>query len=148
MSAAIRSTLAITLVALLSMTGAAAVADSHGEKSHRITAKGDKCVEPTDVMRRNHMDFILHQRDDTLRRGIRTSKHSLKECINCHADPKTNSVIGEDGFCAGCHEYAAVSVDCFSCHNDKAETKQSAVTHPAGDTTAENSSLPEDNNSK
>ena len=34
-----------------------------------------KCVEPTDVMRRDHMEFILHQRDETVHEGIRTSKH-------------------------------------------------------------------------
>lgn len=121
MSLTFRNSLAAILVALVSLTSVTAIAD--GKK---ITAKGDKCVEPTDIMRRNHMDFILHQRDDTMRRGIRTSKHSLKECINCHADPKTNSVLGEDGFCAGCHQYTAVSLDCFGCHNDKAETKQNA----------------------
>lgn len=80
-------------------------------------AKGDKCVEPITDMRRNHMNMILHQRDQTLRSGIRTSRHSLKNCIDCHADPKTNSVLGKDGFCESCHTYAAVSVDCFECHS-------------------------------
>lgn len=122
MSLTLRNSLAALLIALVSLTSANVMAE--GKK---ITAKGDKCVEPTDIMRRNHMDFILHQRDKTMRRGIRTSKHSLKECINCHADPKTNSVLGEDGFCAGCHQYTAVSIDCFSCHNDKAETKKDAA---------------------
>ncbi|MBI5613255.1 MAG: hypothetical protein HY942_09365 [Gammaproteobacteria bacterium] len=79
--------------------------------------KGEKCVEPTDVIRRDHMKFILHQRDETMHRGIRTTKHSLKNCIDCHADPKTNSVLGKDGFCESCHRYAAVSMDCFECHS-------------------------------
>lgn len=86
-----------------------------------IAKAGEKCVEPTDVMRRGHMDFILHQRDETMHRGIRTSKHSLKNCVNCHADPVTGSVLGKDGFCASCHAYAAVSIDCFGCHTDKPE---------------------------
>ena len=143
MSLTLRNSLAALLVALVTMTGAPAMAE--GKK---ITAKGDKCVEPTDVMRRNHMDFILHQRDDTMRRGIRTSKHSLKECINCHADPKTNSVLGEDGFCSGCHQYTAVSVDCFGCHNDKAETKNgSADIHNRSDNVAQdNASATTDKN--
>jgi len=85
------------------------------------TKPGEKCVEPTDVMRRNHMQFILHQRDDTMHRGIRTSKHSFKNCVDCHADPKTGSVLGKDGFCQSCHNYAAVTIDCFSCHSDKPE---------------------------
>jgi hypothetical protein len=83
--------------------------------------KGDKCVEPTDEMRRNHMKYILHQRDKTMHEGIRTTKYSLKNCIDCHADPKTNSVLGKDGFCESCHEYASVSIDCFSCHSPAPE---------------------------
>ena len=80
------------------------------------TYKGDKCVEDTDYMRRNHMKAILHQRDETMHRGIRTQKHSLKNCVDCHADPKTNSVLGKDGFCESCHVYTSVSIDCFTCH--------------------------------
>ena len=41
--------------------------------------KGEKCVEPTEVMRRDHMQMVLHQRDDTMHQGIRTVKHSLKK---------------------------------------------------------------------
>lgn len=88
---------------------------------HSIT-KGKKCVEPTDVMRKRHMEFILHQRDKTMHGGIRTTKHSLKNCINCHADPQTKSVTGKDGFCESCHAYTAVSIDCFGCHTDKAHS--------------------------
>jgi hypothetical protein len=83
--------------------------------------QGDRCVEPTEDMRRNHMNYILHQRDETMRRGIRTTRHSLKNCINCHADPETNSVLGENGFCQTCHTYAAVTIDCFGCHTHKRE---------------------------
>jgi hypothetical protein len=53
--------------------------------------------------------------------GIRTRQYSLKNCINCHADPKTNSVLGEDGFCQSCHSYASVTIDCFSCHSSAPE---------------------------
>ncbi len=79
--------------------------------------KGEKCVAPADEMRRNHMNMILHQRDQTVQRGIRTTRHSLKNCIDCHANPKTNSVLGKDGFCESCHSYAAVRMDCFECHS-------------------------------
>ncbi len=88
--------------------------------------KAEKCVEPTEVMRRDHMKLIQHQRDETMHKGIRTSKHSLKNCVECHADPKTGSVLGKDGFCATCHQYAAVTIDCFSCHTDKTEKRASA----------------------
>ena len=85
------------------------------------TYKGDKCVRPTEFMRRNHMDLILHQRDETMHEGIRTEKYQLTNCVDCHANPKTNSVLGKDGFCESCHEYAAVSIDCFSCHSSSPE---------------------------
>jgi hypothetical protein len=85
------------------------------------TYKGDKCVEDTEFMRRNHMKVILHQRDETMHRGIRTQKYSLKNCVDCHADPKTNSVLGKDGFCESCHVYASVSIDCFTCHSSAPE---------------------------
>ena len=85
------------------------------------TFKGDKCVRPTEDMRRNHMKYILHPRDETRHEGIRTEKYQLTNCVDCHADPKTNSVLGKDGFCASCHQYAAVTIDCFSCHSSSPE---------------------------
>jgi hypothetical protein len=83
--------------------------------------KGDKCVRPTEDMRRNHMKYILHQRDVTMHEGIRTETYQLTNCVDCHADPKTHSVLGKDGFCASCHQYAAVTIDCFSCHSSSPE---------------------------
>jgi hypothetical protein len=96
---------------------------------HKVE-KGEKCVEPTDEMRRNHMNKILHQRDRTMHDGIRTTQHSLKNCVDCHADPKTNSVLGKDGFCESCHRYAAVSMDCFECHSSSPR-KQAGGDKPA-----------------
>ncbi len=90
-----------------------------------LPAGKDKCVEPTDVMRREHMHFILHQRDETMHKGIRTTKHSLKECINCHNAPREDGKVAhiesKDHFCNSCHSYAAVTIDCFQCHADKPE---------------------------
>jgi hypothetical protein len=79
------------------------------------------CVEPTDDMRVNHMQYILHQRDQTMYDGIRTRQHSLVECINCHVSdaPDAPRVSSEEHFCNSCHTYAAVSVDCFQCHADR-----------------------------
>ncbi len=93
-----------------------------------IIEKGGKCVEDTDVMRRDHMKFILHQRDQTVHAGIRTEKHSLKNCVNCHASSKTQSVLGKEGFCESCHSYASVSMDCFSCHTSSPEKNAAART--------------------
>ena len=91
-------------------------------------AKGKQCVEPAADMRRNHMEYLLHQRDNTMHRGIRTRKHSLKECIECHNAPAKNGKVArigsKDHFCSSCHTFAAVNVDCFECHADKPENTQ------------------------
>jgi hypothetical protein len=86
-----------------------------------VTAAGS-CVEDTAFMRRNHMKLIRHQRDLTVHEGIRTTQHSLANCVNCHASPRTGRVTGsKDAFCEGCHSYAAVKLDCFECHADRAQ---------------------------
>ena len=83
-------------------------------------AAGTQCVEPTETMRRSHMDLLKHQRDDTVHGGIRGAKHSLKGCIECHAGRTTMSVAKAPGdFCVACHSYAAVKIDCFECHSSK-----------------------------
>jgi hypothetical protein len=85
-----------------------------------VKGKGEQCVEPTAVMRKDHMKFLLHQRDETVHAGIRTERHSLKGCVDCHAARdeagKPIPVNGPGQFCQSCHSYAAVKLDCFSCH--------------------------------
>lgn len=87
------------------------------------TPKGEKCVEPTDDMRANHMEYLLHKRDQTMHEGIRTKQHSLVECINCHVTPAKDGKIAriddEKHFCASCHQQASVTLDCFECHADR-----------------------------
>jgi hypothetical protein len=80
---------------------------------------GDRCVEATPFMRRNHMELLKHHRDLTVRDGIRTTQHSLANCVTCHAGKKTGRVTGAGGFCSSCHSYAGVALDCFECHADK-----------------------------
>ena len=84
-----------------------------------------ECVEPVGDMRKNHMEFLKHKRDLTMREGVRTKQHSLTECIDCHVTPNDKGEfarIGDDEhFCSSCHNYAAVKVDCFDCHSDLPE---------------------------
>lgn len=100
--------------------------------------KGEQCVEPTDLMRKQHMDFILHQRDLTMREGIRTKKHSLVECIDCHVVPNEQGEYPQYGtnehFCSTCHNYASVSIDCFQCHATKPDN--TAYRHSLSDMSA------------
>ena len=111
----------LILSALLVLPGAVMSVNAAAPKPVVEKAlKGEQCVEDTDYMRRNHMKLLTHQRDGTVHEGIRTKKHSLKECINCHAGKTTGSVTAsKDNFCVSCHSYAAVKIDCFDCHSSK-----------------------------
>ena len=82
--------------------------------------KGGQCVNDPKFMRKNHMDLLKRQRDETVRQGIRGGKYSLAACVDCHASKKDDSVLGsKEHFCQGCHEYAQVKIDCFECHSSK-----------------------------
>jgi cytochrome c553 len=82
--------------------------------------KGGQCVRDPQWMRRNHMYLLKHQRDETVRKGIRSEQDSLKNCVECHASLTDNSVIArDDSFCVGCHRFEAVKIDCFECHASK-----------------------------
>ena len=87
------------------------------------TSKGEQCVESTEVMRRRHMEFILHQRDRTVHEGIRTEKYRFVNCINCHAQARADGSYPRhtdgDHFCESCHRFSSVSMDCFQCHADR-----------------------------
>lgn len=82
--------------------------------------EGEHCVADTEFMRRNHMDLIVHQRDETVIRGLRDEPFSLVECVDCHtrndAEGKAVRIDAKGEFCASCHEFVAVKIDCFSCH--------------------------------
>jgi len=77
-------------------SGFGAIAIPQPDKPDNASA----CVEPVEVMRREHMNLLLHQRDATVLNGERDSK-----------DPQH--------FCAGCHLYTSVQIDCFECHADR-----------------------------
>jgi len=112
--------IAIAAVVLAAIAAAAWAAGSSRVARPVVSiAKPGQCVEATEVMRRDHMKLLMHQRDRTMREGVRTKTHSLAGCVECHASAKTGSVLGSDGFCQGCHAYAGVRLDCFECHASK-----------------------------
>ena len=96
----------------------------------------ESCVRETGFMRRNHMELIKHQRDETVHRGIRTRKHSLVQCVSCHAVRDRSGVVqpvnAPGQFCAACHEYASVRIDCFECHASRPDG--AAPISPSGPT--------------
>lgn len=83
-------------------------------------AKGEQCVADTDLMRTDHMVFLNHQRDSTVIDGVRGEPFSLVGCVDCHAqttvEGKPVRIDAEGQFCESCHSYAAVKIDCFTCH--------------------------------
>jgi [DsrC]-trisulfide reductase subunit J len=112
---------------LAALAAAAALAsEATGRTPQPVVEKaesGTQCVAPPELMRRSHMDFLKHQRDDTVHGGIRGAKFSLRACIECHASQQTGSVNrAETNFCVSCHSYAAVKIDCFDCHTGKSGT--------------------------
>lgn len=88
--------------------------------------KGEACVEPTDIMRKRHMEFLLHQRDRTVYEGIRTPQHSLTQCVDCHVQRNDSQqfipVDAPGQFCEVCHTFASVKLDCFDCHATRPDT--------------------------
>ena len=121
---------------MLAATAAIAVAAAVGAADRGVPypaipkGKGAQCVLPTDEIRRDHRFLLSHQRDATVRRGVRTTRFSLKECVACHAVPDADGkpVGYEDprNFCRACHDYTAVRIDCFGCHNSRPDEKGAA----------------------
>ena len=111
-------------LSLLLVPASALYADGHSGLGPVIPkAKGERCVEPTEVMRRRHHEFILHQRDDTVIEGIRTEQYRFTRCIDCHVQPTAAGEYprhsDDTHFCTACHLYSSVSIDCFQCHADR-----------------------------
>ncbi len=92
----------------------------HPPPAKMTIAATQSCVEPIATIRRFHGQYLKHQRDETMHRGIRTSKYNLVECINCHVTPNSEgkypNINTSEHFCGSCHNYAAVTIDCFQCH--------------------------------
>jgi predicted CXXCH cytochrome family protein len=116
--------IASLLTAALAWAGDAGQASMHVPLPAIESAQGGQCVGDPAFMRRNHMNLLKHQRDETVHGGVRKAPYSLKDCIACHASKTTNSVTASDtNFCKSCHTYAAVSIDCFECHANKPQAK-------------------------
>ncbi len=115
--------LVATILVLIGLSTGAAVAGSLYPDVPK--AVGSPHPEGNAYMRINHMRLMRHDRGETMRNGDRSIKYSLKECVACHAvtgpDAMPISVQEEGHFCRACHEYAAVKIDCFQCHNSKPE---------------------------
>lgn len=83
-------------------------------------ATGAPHAEGNEYWRKHHMEMMRHDRDLTMRDGDRQIAASLKGCFDCHtvrdASGATLTYASEKHFCRSCHDFAAVKVDCFTCH--------------------------------
>jgi predicted CXXCH cytochrome family protein len=86
------------------------------------------------------MDYLKHDRDATVHKGIRDTRFSLAECVDCHAGKDSagayKPVNAEGEFCASCHSYVAVNLTCFQCHRKTPENmpgKGSVMRQDRGD---------------
>lgn len=121
----------LLLLVLVLAPAAAAAQDGRVPGPVIPKGKGTQCVADTDYMRRFHMMELMHQRDETVHLGIRTKRFSLKNCIACHAttgaDGRPVPINAPGQFCESCHQYAAVTIDCFQCHATTPETDDRAA---------------------
>jgi len=136
-----RRCMILLAVILTGMVGANGVVLAEDDRSANNTllpvipmGQGDACVEDTGFMRRNHMELLKHQRDETVIKGVRSEQYSLKECLSCHVvygpDAIPVTVASPAHFCRSCHDYAAVSIDCFQCHASRPESGEISADHP------------------
>lgn len=86
----------------------------------KLAEKDRKCVMPKDYMRTSHMQMLVDWREAVVRDGQREFVNpegkkftaSLSNtCMECHSN-KTQ-------FCDQCHNYVAVTPNCWGCHLDK-----------------------------
>lgn len=86
----------------------------------KLAAKDRKCVMPTDYMRANHMQMLVDWRESVVRdaqrefvnpEGKKFVASLSNTCLDCHSN-KTQ-------FCDQCHNYVAVTPNCFGCHLTK-----------------------------
>ena len=117
------------VLVLIGLLAGTAMAGEDGAPSYAPKvpkAAGAPHPEGNEYWRVNHRNLLTHDRDLTMRLGDREIQASLKECVACHAvqDPVADPVeyVGYESdqyFCRVCHDYVAVKVDCFTCHQSK-----------------------------
>jgi hypothetical protein len=83
----------------------------------RLPSDAKACVEDTATMRTDHMQLLMHWRDEVVRSnqrvfttddGRRYYKSLTGTCLSCHDDKRE--------FCDKCHEYVGATPYCWDCH--------------------------------
>ena len=85
-------------------------------------ARAHKADDPT-VMIRSHPSFLFGHRSVVVYTGARTPSNTIEQCVTCHitkgSDGEPVDIDNSKHFCVACHYKAAVTIDCFECHNSK-----------------------------
>lgn len=85
-------------------------------------ARAHKVMDQT-IMVRNHPLFLMNHRAMVVYKGKRVATDTIEQCVTCHAVKGADGLpVGYDDpkhFCRTCHIKAAVTIDCFECHNSK-----------------------------
>ena len=68
-------------------------------------------------------EWLKHETDPQMGRKVIT-------LVSGAGNLPTGTVLGKDGFCQSCHEYAAVKLDCWDCHQPKTGQKTAAGVKP------------------
>jgi len=129
----VKCLLGLLLGIALAIPGMSVLASGdHSTQGSHVT-KGSKaaglknCVAPTSEIRRYHMLYLKHDRDEVVRHGNRRVKYSISACIDCHASKNDQGeylpVTDEGQFCEACHEHVAVEPPCFDCHRTTPDLK-------------------------
>ncbi len=122
----------LMLVAVGGMSGCSSEPEQLAVEGSAKADKLTQCVKPTEFMRRNHMELIKHQRDETVRKGIRATDDRLASCIECHVrhdkqgQPVPVNAPGQ--FCASCHQYVGEHLNCYQCHSPVPNNPDGAAT--------------------
>ncbi len=126
------------LAAVFALTAAIAPARAEDAYAGRTPepvipkGQGEHCIRSNAFMRRYHMTMLLHQRDVTMHEGGAPGEFSITRCVQCHvvkgADGKAVTYADPRHFCRACHDYEAVSIDCFECHASRPPTEDKAET--------------------
>ena len=94
----------------------------------KLAEKERKCVMPTDYMRAYHMQMLVDWREEVVRskgagggpvddrmfvnpEGKKYLASLSNTCMECHSN--------KSQFCDQCHNYVAVTPNCWGCHLDR-----------------------------
>jgi len=86
----------------------------------RLPARERQCVAPREYMKTSHMNLLMDWREAVVRRGARdfTAYNGKHYSMSLTATCLAQCHAAKADFCDRCHNYTAVSLSCWNCHQD------------------------------